>query len=569
LAANVALVQALDDLGDQAADAKLWLVTQDAVAAVPDDRVSRPDGALSWGLGAILALEQPDRHGGLIDLPLPTAADGAPWRQAVTAIGAAGPERELAVRGSSIYARRLIPAASGSGPRLWRQPRGTTLITGGTGALGAHVAAWLAERGAEHLLLLSRRGPDAPGAAALAERLTALGAASVTIEACDVADRDRLAAVLAAIPDDRPLTAVLHTAAVLDDALISALSREQIENALRVKAEGALHLHELTADRELDAFVLFSSVAGICGVAGQGNYAPGNAYLDALAAHRRARGLAATSIAWGYWADGGLATDEAAARFARLGLAGMAAGPAVRALERTLTRGETHALVADVDWTVLDAAGPEPHPLLSELPVIKARAAERAASGATGASRASDTAGPALAEKAAAAASAAERERIVADTVLAEAAVVLGLASARGIEPDGAFRDIGFDSLAAVRLRNRLSALSGIALPVTLVYDHPSPRAVAGYLAARLAPARSAAPGTDLLDTIGLLEEAVSRDGLDPDARRHAAKRLGALAARLSSGAPDEGGSSLRTDLAEADGDDDLLALVGRALGGS
>jgi acyl transferase domain-containing protein len=581
LAANVALVQALDDLGpDQARDAKLWLATQDAVAAVPGDRVSRPDGALSWGLGAILAVEQPERHGGLIDLLPPAvddgadyaAHDGAAWRQAVTAIAAAGPERELAVRGSAVYARRLIPAKSGSGPSRWTPPRGTTLITGGTGTIGAHVAAWLAERGAEHLLLLSRRGPDAPGAAELVERLKALGAATVTIEACDVADRDRLAAVLAAIPEDRPLTAVLHTAAVLDDALISLLGREQIENALRVKAEGALNLHELTAGRGLDAFVLFSSVAGICGAAGQGNYAPGNAYLDALAAHRRARGLAATSIAWGYWADGGLATDAAAAQFEqRLGIAGMAAEPAVRALERTLTRGETHALVADVDWTVFDAAGPAPHPLLGELPAVKARAAERsAAADRTGASQSSDSARPVLAEKAAAAASAAERERIVADTVLAEAAVVLGLASARGIEPGGAFRELGFDSLAAVRLRNRLSALSGIALPATLVYDHPSPRAVAGYLAAQLTPAQSTAPAAaDVLDTIGLLEEAVSRDGLDPDARRHAAKRLGALAARLSSGAPDGSSSSLRTDLAEADGDDDLLALVGKALGGA
>ena len=570
LAANVALVQAFGDLGEESAgDAKLWLATQDAVAVVADDRVSRPDGALNWGFGAILAVEQPERHGGLIDLP--AAADEAAWRVAVTAIASAG-ESELAVRGGAVYARRLIPAPSGSGPRVWT-PRGTTLITGGTGTLGAHVAAWLAERGAEHLLLLSRRGRDAPGAEELARRLETLGAGRVTIESCDVADRERLAAVLAAMPADRPLTAVVHTAAVLDDALISVLSREQIENALRVKAEGARHLHELTADRALDAFVLFSSVAGICGPAGQANYAPGNAYLDALAAHRRARGLAGASIAWGYWADGGLATDEAASQFAHLGLAGMAAGPAVRALERTLTRGDTYAVVCDADWSVLDAARPAPHPLLSELPTVKARAAERSAAGrGTDAAQSSDTAHhPALAQRAAAAVSAAERERVVVEAVLAESAAVLGRASATGIEPGAAFRDIGFDSLATLRLRNRLAALSGISLPASLVFDHPTPRTVAGYLAGRLAPAPSAPPAADVLATIGLLEEAVTRDGLEPEARRLAAKRLSALGARLSASAaaPDPDGSSLRADLAEAVGDDDLVALVGRALGGA
>ena len=572
LAANVALVQAFEELGEESAGgARLWLATQDALAVLAEDRVTRPGGALSWGFGAILAVEQPERHGGLIDLP--AAADEAAWRAAVTAIAAPGPESELAVRGGAVYARRLIPAAPGSGPRVWT-PRGTTLITGGTGTLGAHVAAWLAERGAEHLLLLSRRGRDAPGADELARRLETLGAGQVTIASCDVADRDALAAVLAAIPADRPLTAVVHTAAVLDDALISVLSREQIENALRVKAEGARHLHELTADRALDAFVLFSSVAGICGPAGQGNYAPGNAYLDALAAHRRARGLAGTSIAWGYWADGGLATDEAASQFAHLGLAGMAAGPAVRALERTLTRGDTYAVVCDADWSALDAGRPAPHPLFSELPAVKARAAERSAAGrGTDAVRSSDPDHhPALAQRAAGAVSAGERERVVVEAVLAESAAVLGRASATGIEPGAAFRDIGFDSLATLRLRNRLTALSGISLPASLVFDHPTPRAVAGYLAGRLAPAQPAPPAAaDVLATIGLLEEAVTRDGLEPEARRLAAKRLNALGARLSAyaAAPDPDGSSLRADLAEAVGDDDLMALVGRALGGA
>lgn len=478
--------------------------------------------------------------------------------------------------------------ATGSAEPAW-SPRGTTLITGGTGTLGAHVARHLAARGADHLLLVSRRGADAPGAGALADELASLGAHRVTVEACDVADRDAVAALLASVPADQPLRAVAHTAAVLDDALIGSLDRERVANALRVKADGARHLDELTRGLDLDAFVLFSSLAGICGTAGQANYAPGNAYLDALAAHRRGLGLPATSVAWGYWADGGIASADTAEELARVGLAGMAAEPALRSLDRVLAADATYAVVADADWAVLDAARPWPHPLLGDLPALRSRssASRRDRAGSPGSPGRPGHAGEEAATVQAQAATLAARVaqaapaecgRLVADVVLAEAASVLGRASAAGVDPGSAFGELGFDSLAAVRFRNRLSALAGITLPASLVYDHPTPRAVAAYLAAKLAPAPAATAAPDLLATIGLLEETTVPELLDGSARRLAAKRLTALAARLSGGVPGAGSgvpptagaahdlaADLAANLADAGGDD-LLALVSQAL---
>ncbi len=180
-------------------------------------------------------------------------------------------------------------------------PEGTVLITGGTGMLGAIFAEHLVTRyGIEHLLLVSRSGPDAPGASELQQRLTGLGA-QVAITACDTSNPAELAAALDTIAASHPLTAVIHAAGVLDDAVVTELSPQQLDAVLAAKADAAWHLHHLTADRDLAAFVLFSSAAGILGSPGQANYAAANAFLDALARHRHHTQRRATSVAWGYW----------------------------------------------------------------------------------------------------------------------------------------------------------------------------------------------------------------------------------------------------------------------------
>ncbi|WP_146167981.1 beta-ketoacyl reductase, partial [Micromonospora sp. MH33] len=305
LGRSLALVQALGDL-DVAAP--LWCVTRGAAGTTRGGGAGRPEQALLWGLGRVVALEHPERWGGLVDLP--ATLDDRGWDLLCAALSGLDGEDQLAVDGATLLVRRLVPAPGGADTDDPTHP-GTTLVTGGTGALGGQVARWLAGRGAEHLLLVSRRGPGAPGAAELVRELTGLGA-RVTVAACDVADRAALAKLLDEVPAELPLTAVVHAAGVLEDGVLDGLTTDRIAAVLRPKALGALHLHELTADRELRAFVLFSALAGQLGAAGQGSYAAANAYLDALAEQRHRQGLPATSVAWGPWTAGGMAAADPA-----------------------------------------------------------------------------------------------------------------------------------------------------------------------------------------------------------------------------------------------------------------
>ncbi|WP_398898934.1 type I polyketide synthase [Streptomyces sp. 3211.6] len=487
-AATVALVQALGDAG---ASAPLWTVTRGAVSVDRSDRLDRPDQALLWGLAGVLGAEHPERWGGVVDLPSGTLEQRGRerLRAALRAAADAGPgagDRAVAVRPSGTYRRRLLhtPAPSAAparpGTRDAWEPRGTVLVTGGTGALGAHVARRLARRGAAHLLLLSRRGPDAPGAAELRAALEADGA-RVTLAACDTADRAALAAVLAAVPRELPLTAVVHTAAALDDAMVDDLDTGRIDGVLRAKTATARHLHELTRDLDLDAFVLFSSLAGVLGGLGQGNYAPGNAYLDALALHRRSLGLPATSVAWGLWDGAGLGEGAVAQRFARRGVRAMDPELAVTALERAVRSDEALTLVADIDWRRFAAtrrprtAGPDP--LLADLPELRENpdpygaAEEDRPAGGLSALRARLLT-----------ATDAEQRRLVGELVRTEIAGVLGHSSAAAVDPERAFRDLGFTSLGAVELRNALGAATGLRLPVTLLFDFPTPAALAEHV---------------------------------------------------------------------------------------
>ncbi|MFK0259617.1 type I polyketide synthase, partial [Streptomyces sp. NPDC090445] len=485
--ATLALVQAL---GDTDVAAPLWCVTRGAVRAARAERQPDPAQAPVWGLGRVAALEHGERWGGLIDLPGGTDAvdDRALARLAGVLAGDAA-EDQVAVRPAGILVRRLVRARLADTPavRAWR-PSGTTLVTGGTGALGAHVARWLAANGAEHLILTSRRGPDAPGAAELAGELTALGA-EVTIAACDVSDRDALAALLATVPADRPLTAVVHTAAVLDDGVIEALTPEQIERVLRVKVDATRHLHELTRDLDLSAFVLFSSFAATFGAPGQGNYAPGNAFLDAFAEYRRASGLPATSLAWGPWGDGGMAEGAVGDRMRRHGVIEMAPGRAVSALQHALDRDETTLTVADMEWKrfVLAFTSGRARPLLHDLPearqVMDSARTEAAEDGGSAALLVRQLAGQPEAEQ----------ERLLLDLVRTAVAGVLGYAGPDAVEAGRAFKELGFDSLTSVELRNRLNAAAGLKLPPTLVFDYPTPTVLARYLRAELAGSQGTA----------------------------------------------------------------------------
>ncbi|MFF7725386.1 type I polyketide synthase [Streptomyces sp. NPDC008001] len=465
----VLLVQALGDAG---IEAPLWCLTSGAVSTGASDPLTDPVSAQLWGLGRVVALEQPQRWGGLVDLP---AEPGSRAVERLAGLLTQADEDQLAVRDSGVSGRRLVRAPQSAAPAdtSWA-PRGTVLVTGGTGALGGHVARWLATSGAEHLLLTSRRGIDAPGAAGLKAELEELGA-RVTVAACDAADRAALAELL----DQHAVNAVVHTAGVLDDGLVTSLTPERLQHVLRPKVDAALHLHELTRDRQdLDAFVLFSSMTGVWGNGGQGAYGAANAFLDALAERRRAQGLPALSIAWGSWADGGMADGAAGDHLRRRGVRAIPALPAISVLHGALTHGETFVTVADVDWDrfVPAFAGTRPCPLLQGVPEARTALAAFAR-----AARSTEVPASALVQRLLGAAPG-EQDRILLDLVREQAATVLGHTGKGAFDADRTFRETGFDSLTAVELRHRLTTTTGLKLPATLVFDHPTPTALARHL---------------------------------------------------------------------------------------
>ncbi|MFH8410981.1 type I polyketide synthase [Streptomyces sp. NPDC018019] len=498
LAATTALLRALEASGNQI---PLWCVTRGAVAVDDRDALTNPVQAQVWGCGRVAALEYPRLWGGLVDLP------EAPDTRAVSALLGvlAGREDQVAIRPAGTFARRLARITPGGDTGEGWTAHGTVLITGGTGALGAQLAYWLADAGAEHLVLTSRRGLDAPGAPELAAALTERGT-RVTVAACDAADRDALAAVLADIPAETPLTGVVHAAGVMDAGMLDTLTPERFEAVLRPKVTAARNLHDLTRDLDLEMFVLFSSVAGSLGNAGQANYAAANVFLDAFAEHRRAQGLPATSAAWGPWAGLGMATDGGVAdRVSRDGLLPMAPAPALAALRQALAQGLTTVTVADVDWTAYAPAltAVRPSPFLADLP--EARQVLAATDDAPREER--SPLGSRIS-----ALPPAEQEHLLLRTVQEEAAKTLGLDAPDAVEAQRAFRDVGFDSLMAVELRNRLSTATGLRLPATLLFDHPTPAAVAGLLRSEFTG--TTGPAAVVERTAAVLDEPVAIVGM-------------------------------------------------------
>ncbi|MCC3779843.1 beta-ketoacyl reductase, partial [Streptomyces sp. UNOB3_S3] len=485
-ASTMLLAQALADVTQGAepnaesnAKPKLWTVTRGAVAVSPSERPSTA-GAQVWGLGRCAALELPMLWGGLVDLPGGDAeVTGRIGEQLVQTLSGSGGEDQVALRSSGAYGRRLLPTPTptGNAPSTGYAPRGTVLVSGGTGALGGHLARWLARNGAEHLVLVGRRGKDTPLVAELTAEIEELGAA-VTVAACDVADREALRELLASLPADRPLTAVFHAAGIPHSAALADTTPETLARVLSAKVTGARHLHDLTRDRELDAFVLYASGAGVWGSGEQSAYGAANAALDALAEQRRAEGLPATSVAWGLW-DGGGMGQEGAAFLGSLGLRPMAPEAALAALQETLDRGETCATVVDADWSRFAPAFTafRPSPLIAELPGV------RTADGPVVRPEPAD----APAEQGVVArlrqVPAAEGQELLLDLVRRHAAAVLGHPGPEHIDPEGGFRALGFSSVTAVELAGKLGAAVGRKLTATFAFDHPNARAAAGRLA--------------------------------------------------------------------------------------
>jgi NAD(P)-dependent dehydrogenase (short-subunit alcohol dehydrogenase family)/acyl carrier protein len=338
--------------------------------------------------------------------------------------------------------------------------------------LGALVARYLAERGAERLLLVSRRGGEAEGAQELQAGLAELGC-EARLVACDVAEREQLVGLLESIPAEFPLTAVVHTAGVLEDGVIETLDAQQLERVLRPKLDAAVFLHELTERAGVREFVLFSSAAAAVGSPGQGNYAAANAFLDALAQHRRARGLPAVSLAWGLWAQpsgmtGGLSETDRL-RMARAGMSPLSERQGLELFELAQSMARAVVLPMRLDGGALRAQARDGMlpPLLRGLVRVPAR-------------RAQDAAGS-LARRLAGMPES-EWEGVVLELVRAEIAVVLGHMSSAHIDPDVDFLELGFDSLAAVELRNRLATVTGLRLPPTLTFDYRTANEIASHV---------------------------------------------------------------------------------------
>ncbi|WP_435188580.1 SDR family NAD(P)-dependent oxidoreductase [Streptomyces sp. bgisy126] len=459
-------------------------------------------------------------------------------------------------------------------------PYGTVLVTGGTGTLGSAVARHLvAEHGVRHLVLAGRQGPAADGAPELAAELTALGA-EVAVRACDAADREQLAALLADIPAEQPLTAVVHTAGVLADGTLPTLTPEGLDTVLRPKVDAVLNLHELTRDLDLSAFVLYSSSSALFGSPGQGGYAAANAFLDAFAGHRRSLGLPAVSLAWGLWSS----SSRMAGHLDQSGM------------HRRLARGGVMPLTDAEGLALFDAAQAVDSPL--QIPIRLHHAALRAAgpvpaflSSLVGGTehrtdrRTQDGPAETLADRLAGLAPE-DGEELVLETVRTHAAAVLGHGGPEGIVVDRAFKELGFDSLTAVEMRNRLAAATGLRLAATLVFDHPTPAALAAHLHRELAPegtAPAAAPapdtrGTSVMAELDRLEAlfgalagraADGTAGPDETAHKEIANRLAALTGLWGGigGGPagprpaDTGAESVAESIEDAD-DDEIFAFI-------
>lgn len=468
-------------LEDLRGDTPLAVLTRAAVPA-DSDRVADAAGAALIGLARSAQSELPGKIT-LVDTddhPASSSALSTVLRRGLS---------QAAIRAGNIYVPQVQRLGGFNSVAAWGSA-GTVLITGGTGTLGALVAKHLVTaHGVRHLLLTSRRGGDAPGAADLIDELQLYGA-DVTAVACDVSDRDQLQLVLQTIPAAHPLTAVVHIAGITDDALLSDLTSERISAVLQPKADAAWHLHELTKECNLSAFVMFSSIAGVIGGAGQGNYAASNAFLDGLAEYRAARGLPATSIAWGLWDQNSTITeklsDEDRRRITRAGFLPVSAERGLAIFDMAVGSGAATVVAAPLDLHAMREHAESASPLMQRL------------LGTVNRPKARDSIAKAVDLN---------DETAVLDQVQTEAARALGLETSQNIPPGSPFTELGFDSLLSMELRNRLSTVLAVQLPATAVYDYPTPAALAAFVAGKASGDEPQAASADYLSDAELPAE--------------------------------------------------------------
>ena len=476
----------------------LVVLTHHAVA-LPGQDVTDLAGAAVWGLARSAQTENPGRIM-LIDTDTPIDAPS------LTAIG----EPQLLIRAHTTYAPRLTPAttqpmrapsdstsAEGATDEVAVfDPAGTVLVTGGSGLVGGVLARHVVNRyGVRHVVLASRAGQRAEGAAALVAELTEAGA-QVQVAACDVADRDALAQLLAGLPDQHPLTGVIHAAGVLDDALVTGLTPERLDTVLRAKVDGAWHLHELTRDKDLAAFVLCSSMAGTIGSPGQANYAAANTFLDALATHRRAGGLAGISLAWGLWEQPSTLTGQLdsrdLARLHRGGLAPLSTSHAVELFDTALildhpTVVTTHLDTAALGDPTVSALLPPLFQNLTRRPRRPLLTTDPATATSTLAQRLHGLTPD-------------QQHTLLMELVRTHTAAVLGHPNPTTLDTNRAFQDLGFDSLSAIELRNRLKTATGLTLSPTLIFDYPTPTTLAQHIGQQVIGSESIGQADDASD---------------------------------------------------------------------
>jgi hypothetical protein len=526
---------------------RLVLLTRGAIGTRPGEPLDGLAGAGVWGLLRSAQTENPGRFT-LVD------TDAEPDPGLLAAALRLG-EPQLAVREGVVRVPRLARPEAAERPGWTWSDTGTVLVTGGTGTLGGALARHLVtEHGVRHLLLTSRRGPDAPGAEQTRAELAELGA-EVTVAACDAADRDQLAALLDGIPAEHPLRGVVHLAGVLDDGVLTGLTEDRVAAVLRPKVDAAVHLDELTRDRELDAFLLFSGFAGILGNGGQAGYAAANTFLDALAQHRRALGLPGTALAWSLWEQrGGMtgALDEAdVARLRREGIVPIGTETGMELLDTAA--GVAGPLLVPAPLNLRTMVGGAVPPLLRDLvPAGRPAAGNAAASGAG------------LAERLAGL-SAGEQDNLLVDLVCRGTAAVLGHGADEGIDRNRGFLDLGMTSLTGVELRNRLNTETGLRLPTSMIFDFTTPAVLAAHLRSELGIGGETSATLADLDR---LEATLFTSEFDRETRARLLKRLAALQWRLEDGftdtpeaVPDDTGSL------DAATDAEMIALINSELG--